>query len=99
MVAGLPLLVFGTILSTYLGLMITRGLRWLEILAGIGVMSLLMVLAVFVANDGIQLSPCLRWNSVSRCVAIALRSIARRRWTQIDWMLCRPDRAMTARGA
>jgi len=32
-------------------------------------------------------------------IAIALRFIARRRWTQIDWMMCRPDRALTARGA
>ena len=33
------------------------------------------------------------------CLAVALRFIARRRWSDIDWTLCRPDRVVTARPA
>jgi len=32
-------------------------------------------------------------------LAIVARFVARHRWNQIDWMMCRRDRAMTARGA
>jgi hypothetical protein len=99
LMTGVPLLVLGTLLSTYLGLMITRGLRWLEILSGIGVMLLLMFLAVFVAREDVELATVFSLEFGLAGIAIALRSIARRRWTQIDWMMCRPERAMTARGA
>jgi len=32
-------------------------------------------------------------------LALVLRVVARRRWTRIDWMLCRPERDLAARGA
>jgi len=99
LMTGVPLLVLGTLLSTYLGLMITRGLRWLEILSGIGVMLMLMFLAVFVAREDVKLVTVFSLEFGLAGIAIALRFIARRRWTQIDWMMCRPDRALTARGA
>jgi len=99
LMTGVPLLVLGTLLSTYLGLMITRGLRWLEILSGIGVMLMLMFLAVFVAREDVELVTVFSLEFGLAGIAIALRFIARRRWTQIDWMMCRPDRALTARGA
>jgi hypothetical protein len=99
LMTGLPLLVLGTLLSTYLGLMITRGLRWLEILSGIGVMLMLMFLAVFIAREDVALVTVFSLECGLAGIAIALRSIARRRWIQIDWMMCRPDPSMTARGA
>ena len=97
--AGLPLLVLGTLLSTYLGLMITRGLRWLEIVSGVGVMLSLMALAVLVARESVDLAAVIALEIALVVLAIVARFVARRRWTQIDWMMCRPDRAMTARGA
>jgi len=99
MMAGVPLLVLGTTLSTYLGLMVTRGLRWPEIVSGIAVMSLLMFLAVFIAREDVQLVTVFLLEIGLAGIAIALRSIARGRWTRIDWMMCRSDRALAARGA
>ncbi len=99
LLAGLPLLMLGTVLSTYLGLMITRGLRWLEIVSAIGVMLLLMASAVLIARESVDLGSVIALELGLLALAAALRSVARRRWTQIDWMKCRPDRAMAVRGA
>jgi hypothetical protein len=95
---GLPLLILGTVLSTYVGLMITRGLRWPEVLLGIGVMMSLMAIAV-IAREREDLVMVVALLAGLAVLAVALRFIARRRWTRIDWMLCRPDRSLTARGA
>jgi len=97
--SGLPLLMLGTMLSTYLGLMITRGLRWLEIVCGVVVMLLLMVLAMLVAREIVDLSAVFALEAGLVVLAVSLRSVARRRWTQIDWMVCRPDRALATRDA
>ncbi len=97
--AAVPLLVLGTVLSTYLGLMLTRGLRWLEIVTGVGVMVLLMVLAVLVVRESVDITTVLATEVGLAVFAIVLRFAARRRWLQLDWMMCRPERAMTARGA
>jgi len=97
--AGLPLLVLGTVLSTYLGLMITRGLRTLEALLGVGVMLSLMAVSVLVASERVDLVAVITLEVCLAVLAVVLRSVARRRWTQIDWMACRRDRALSARGA
>ena len=99
LLTGLPLLVLGTVMSTYLGLIITRGLRWLEITAGVVVMLLLMALAVFIAGERVGLVTVFALEAGLAAFAVVLRFVARRRWTQIDWMLCRADRAMAARSA
>jgi MFS family permease len=96
---SVPMLVLGTVLSTYLGLMTTRGLRWLEIVLAVAVMLLLMVLAVLVARTSMDVVGIVAMESGLAVLAIVLRFTARRRWTQLDWMMCRPDRALTARGA
>jgi hypothetical protein len=99
LINGLLLLVLGTLLSTYIGLLVTRGLRWLEIVASVAVMLLLMALAELVARENVDLSAVHALEAGLAGVAVGLRFIARRRWTQIDWTACRPDRALAARGA
>ena len=99
LVAGLPLLVLGTVLSTYLGLMITRGMRLLEAVLGVGVMLGLMAVSVLVAGERVDLVSVIALEVFLAVLAVVLRSAARRRWTQIDWMLCRRDRALSGRGA
>jgi len=96
---GLPLLVLGTILSTYLGLMITRGLGWLEALLAIGVMLALMAVAVLAARSTSELRTVILLESALALLALVLRYVARSRWAQIDWLQCRRDRALTARSA
>jgi hypothetical protein len=84
-------------MSTYLGLIITHGLRWLEITAGVVVMALLMALAVFIAGERVGLVTVFALEAGLAAFAVVLRFVARQRWTQIDWMLCRADRAMAGR--
>ncbi len=91
MVAGVSLVVLGTVLSTYLGLMLTRGVRVPESVLGIIVMMSLAVVAVMTANDGIRY-----WIVAAALAALAalagiLRSLARSRWARIDWSSCRRD--------
>ena len=96
---GLPLLILGTVLSTYLGLMITRGLRVLESALAIVVMLALMAVAILAArNTGGVLAIALLECALA-LVAIALRFGARSRWKNLDWMQCRTDRALTRRSA
>jgi MFS family permease len=99
LLSGLPLTVLGTLLSTYLGLTITRGLRWLEITSGVAVMVLLMALSVLVAREHVDLVTVVALEAGLVVFAVVLRFVARRRWTRIDWMMCRPERVLVMRGA
>ncbi|HEU4779156.1 MAG TPA: hypothetical protein VFS58_04660, partial [Steroidobacteraceae bacterium] len=99
MVAGVPLLILGAVLSLYLGLMVTRGLRWIEGLMGAAVMLTLMTVAVLILQGQAAHATVFAIEAGLAVLAIFLRSTARRRWTQIDWMECRPDRALVVRGA
>jgi len=97
--AGLPLLVLGTALSTYLGLMVTRGLRWLEAGTGVLVMSALMILAIAIVEGKESTYFVYAAEGLLAALVFVLRAIARRRWNQLDWMECRPERALVSRGA
>jgi hypothetical protein len=97
--AGLPLLLLGTLLSTYNGLMITRGLRWPEATLGCAVMAGLMLVAMLAARRKVDVSTVVGFEVLLAALVVVLRAEARRRWLQIDWTLCRPDRALAARGA
>ena len=96
---GLPLLVLGTVLSTYLGLMLTRGLRWIEGVVGVFVMLALMTLAMFVVEAKDGLSIVYFAEALLAVLTFVLRGVARRRWTRIDWMECRSSRGFAGRGA
>jgi hypothetical protein len=100
--AGLPLLLISTLLSTYLGLMVTRSLRLAEATLAVVVMLALMAVAVIAArsdgsSEGILVVIALE--ALLALAALGLRSAAKSRWSRIDWMLCRPDRSLRARAA
>ena len=100
--AGLPLLLLGTVLSTYLGLMVTRGLRLAEGALAVAVMLALMAVAVVAARSGGQVRDILAVVTLEAALAVGavvLRLAARSRWAGIDWALCRPERALRARRA
>lgn len=99
LVVGVPLLALGTVLSTYLGLMITRGLRSIESVIAVAVMLTLMAVAIFIVQEPLDLITVLAIEAGLAVLALILRSQARNRWTRIDWMECRRDRVMTVRGA
>ncbi len=96
---GLPLLILGTVLSTYLGLMLTRGLRLAESVLAIVAMLVLMAVAVLAARNAGDLIKVLLLEFALALAAVALRYVARNRWANIDWMQCRTDRAFTGRAA
>jgi hypothetical protein len=99
---GLPLLILSTVLSTYLGLMVTRTLRFAEGALAVVVMLALMGVAVIAARADGEVQGTLIVVGIEVLMAIAalvLRSAAKARWEKIDWMLCRPDRALRARAA
>jgi hypothetical protein len=95
---GMPLLILGTVLSTYLGLMVTRGLRWLEGTLAIAVMLTLMAVAVLASHGHGDELLIVALEIVLAGTALALRFTARERWQHLDWALCRPELAPRARG-
>ncbi len=99
LVIGLPLLILGTVLSTYLGLMLTQRLRWSESLLAIAIMLALMAVAVLAARNAAGLTVVVLLESALAITALVLRYVARSRWARIDWMQCRPDRALSGRSA
>ena len=98
---GLPLLILGTTLSTYLGLMLTQRLRWQETVLAIAVMLVLLSVAVLAARSkgDSEIATIVAIEVGMAGVALVLRRVAQSRWSRLDWMQCRPDRALTARGA
>jgi hypothetical protein len=96
---GLPLLVLGTASSTYLGLMITRGLRWIEIALGSAVMLTLMTVALLLGEALVKLWLVFSIETLLLALVFVLRAVARRRWSRIDWIECRPARVLAPRQA
>jgi hypothetical protein len=96
---GLPLLILGTVLSTYLGLMLTRGLRLAESILAVAVMLALMAVAILAARNSDNLATVVGLEFLLALAAVVLRLVARARWARIDWMQCRADRALSGRSA
>jgi hypothetical protein len=94
---GLPLLALGTLCSSYLGLMGTRGLRWIEMIAGALLVLALMSLAFMLAASEVDLTAVALIEGVIAVATIACRQVARKRWSQIDWSQCRKDRLKAVR--
>jgi hypothetical protein len=85
---SVALLALGTISCTYLGLTITRGLRWLESALCIATLVPLTIAALSIARGRLDVAIGLELLLVA--LAVAYRLLARSRWNRLDWMLCRP---------
>jgi hypothetical protein len=96
---GVVLLILATVLSTYLGLMLTRGLRLAEAVLAVAVMMALMAVAILAARNSDDVATVLGLELLLALAAWALRNVARSRWARIDWMQCRADRALSGRSA
>jgi hypothetical protein len=100
---GMPLLVLGTALGTYLGLIVTRGMRWQETTLGVAVMLSLMAGALMIDRADLSSTADVMQLTVVAVAltgaTIAFRVLSRRRWEVIDWTACRPERALRARVA
>jgi hypothetical protein len=96
---GVPLLVLGTVTSSYLGLTITRGLGLVEAVLAIGTMLLLMVTGLAIARPEGASWPIIGLETALVALALLYRSMAKAHWHALDWMLCRPDRLTLTRRA
>ncbi len=81
----------------YLGLMMTRGLRWLEIILGIGTMALLIWTTVVVGTADSRMTLAIELELALAALALVYRTCAQARWQALDWLVCRD--ATLARGA
>jgi hypothetical protein len=95
---GLPLLALGSIASLYLGLMMTRGLRWFEAALGIVTMGLLMMTAVTIGGETLDRITAIELLAGLAALALIYRTIASARWNALDWMVCRNGPATRAAG-
>lgn len=88
---GIPLVIIGTVLSTYLGLMLTRGMHALE--GTLAVVVMLSVSGVAAYASSKAFNPWIAGVGLAMLAtfALSLRQVARNRWTHIDWSQCRGD--------
>jgi uncharacterized membrane protein (DUF441 family) len=100
---GISLLSLGTALGTYLGLMVTRGMRWQETILTVGVMLALMACALIASHINFSsMADVARLIGLAVALvfaAVAFRGLSRRRWEHLDWTECRSERVIRARMA
>jgi hypothetical protein len=75
----------------------TRGLGWLEIVLGIGIMTLLIRASLAAIDADANMALAIELELVLVALALTFRFWARQRWLNLDWLVCR-DPALT-RGA
>lgn len=98
MALGVPMLVLATLSSSYLGLIMTRGLGWLEIVLGASVVLTLMWVALLAGVLKADIVTVTALQAVLAAATITFRAIAKHRWARLDWSQCRPVRLQPARG-
>jgi len=93
---GMGLLILGTALSTYLGLMITARIGWMDAALAVATMLSLMLVAVYTSAPSTPTAKIVALEAALAAAVWVFRDVARRRWTNLDWMLCRADAAVRA---
>ena len=97
LVLGMGLVMLGVALSTYLGLMITAPIGWLDAVLAVAAMVLLMMAANYASKPTTPAVMVFAFEAALLGLALILRIIAQRRWERLDWMRCRAD--LTVRAA
>jgi hypothetical protein len=88
---GLVLLMLGTTLSTYLGLIVTASLGWTECVLAAATMVALMMTSTYTGSASAPPMTIAALCAGLAAAALVLRQLAVRRWARLDWMLCRAD--------
>jgi hypothetical protein len=91
---GLAML--GIALSTYLGMMITAPIGWLDAALAVTAMVLLMIAANYASRPATPAAAVYAFEATLAALALIFRSIAQRRWVHLDWMRCRADGTVRA---
>ncbi len=93
---GMGLLLLGTALSTYLGLMITARIGWIDAALAVATMLALMLVAIYTAAPSTPVTRIVALEAGLAVTALVFRRVAQRRWRDLDWMLCRADATVRA---
>jgi hypothetical protein len=93
---GMGLLALGTALSTYIGLIVTARIGWRDAALAVVVILALMSTAVYASSPATPTATIVAYEMGLAALALIVREIARRRWSRLDWMLCRPDTSVRA---
>jgi hypothetical protein len=93
---GMGLLALGTTLSTYIGLIVTARIGVRDAALAVIVILALMRTAYLAAFPTTPTSTVVAYEIGLAALALFVREVARRRWSRIDWMLCRPDSSARA---
>ncbi len=96
LVCGIGLVMLGIALSTYLGMMITAPIGWLEAALAITAMVLLLVAADYASKLSTPTAVVVAFQAGLAGLALLFRTIAQRRWANLDWMRCRADGTVRA---
>jgi hypothetical protein len=92
---GMGLLALGTTLSTYIGLIVTARIGWRD--AALAVIVILALLrTAFLVSFPTPMATIVTYEVGLAALALFVRELARRRWGQLDWMLCRSDSSVRA---
>jgi hypothetical protein len=88
---SLGLLMLGTALSTYLGLLVTASIGWTESALAAATMVALMMTSTYMVRTAMPPETIVALQGGLAVTALAFRQLAARRWARLDWMLCRAD--------
>jgi hypothetical protein len=93
---GMGLLALGTTLSTYIGLIVTARIGWRDAALAVIVILALMRTAYLASWPATPTATIVTYEIGLAALALLVRELARRRWSRLDWMLCRPELGVRA---
>jgi hypothetical protein len=93
---GMGLVALGSALSTYIGLIVTARIGWGDAALATVAMVALMLTAVYASIPATPTPRIVAYELGLVALAFAIRELARRRWSRLDWMLCRPELGVRA---
>jgi hypothetical protein len=96
LVYGIGLVLLGIAFSTYLGMMITAPIGWLDAALAVTTMVLLLIAANYASKPATPAAAVYVAEAALAGLALLFRVIAQRRWANLDWMRCRADGTVRA---
>jgi hypothetical protein len=93
---GMGLLGLSTALSTYIGLMVTARIGWTDTVVAVATMLALMAAALYTSAPTTPTATIVALEAALGAFALSLRALAQRRWSRLDWMLCRAEPGVRA---
>jgi hypothetical protein len=93
---GMGLLALASALSTYIGLIVTARIGWGDATLAVAAMLALMGAVVYLSAPSTSTATIVAFGSGLIALTFVVRELARRRWSRLDWMLCRADLVVRA---